>query len=196
MTNRLCTVYDVGTKAQSFRLEELKPKKVSLVRSSMNDLLTVFFVYNGIVRYELLLEGRTVNKEYYFKVLQCLREAIRRKCPDLWKNNLWLWHHDSTSAHTSLLVCDFLAEKKTRNYASVTIFTGLDSLRPFLFSKVKRPIKGQRFATIDEIKTEFSEELKAIQKNAYQKCFKDWKKRWHKCSLYSRVIILKWKKRY
>jgi len=34
---------------------------------------------------------------------------------------------------------------------------------------------------IEEIKTASLKELKAIPKNAYQKCFGDWKKRWHKC---------------
>ena len=34
---------------------------------------------------------------------------------------------------------------------------------------------------IEEIKTASLEELKAIPKSAYQKCFEDWKKRWRKC---------------
>ena len=42
-------------------------------------------------------------------------------------------------------------------------------------------MKGRRFATIEEIKTESLRELKDIPKSAYQKCFEDWKKRWHKC---------------
>ncbi|KYN22666.1 hypothetical protein ALC57_04927 [Trachymyrmex cornetzi] len=45
----------------------------------------------------------------------------------------------------------------------------------------KRPMKGRRFATIEEIKATSLEELKAIPKSAFQKCFDDWKKRWHKC---------------
>ena len=51
----------------------------------------------------------------------------------------------------------------------------------FLFPRLKRPMKGRRFATIEEIKTESLRELKDIPKSAYQKYFEDWKKRWHKC---------------
>ena len=51
----------------------------------------------------------------------------------------------------------------------------------FLFSRLKRPMKGRRFATIEEIKTESLSELKEIPKSAYQKCFEDWKKPWNKC---------------
>ncbi|UYV71241.1 hypothetical protein LAZ67_8002358 [Cordylochernes scorpioides] len=49
----------------------------------------------------------------------------------------------------------------------------------FLFSKLKRPMKGRRYATLDEIKTASKEELKKILKNDFLKCFEDWKNRWH-----------------
>ncbi|UYV82030.1 hypothetical protein LAZ67_21000503 [Cordylochernes scorpioides] len=42
-----------------------------------------------------------------------LREAIRQKRPDLWKNKNWLLHHDNAPAHTSLLVRDLLAKNNT-----------------------------------------------------------------------------------
>jgi hypothetical protein len=50
----------------------------------------------------------------------------------------------------------------------------------FLFSKLKRPIKGRRFATIEEVETTSPEKLKTTSKRAYQKCLEDWKKCWHK----------------
>ncbi|UYV66957.1 hypothetical protein LAZ67_4003451 [Cordylochernes scorpioides] len=53
-----------------------------------------------VVHHEFLPQGRTVKKEYYLKVMRNLREAIRQKRPDLWKN-------------TSLLVRDFLAKNNT-----------------------------------------------------------------------------------
>lgn len=49
------------------------------------------------------------------------------------------------------------------------------------YLKMKRPIKGRRFASIEEIQYASLEEPKAIQKSAYQKYFEDWKKRWLKC---------------
>jgi len=82
-------------------------------RSNVKVLLTVFFDYDGVVHHEFLPEGTTVNKEYYLQVMRRLREAIRRKRPDLWKNNSWLLHHDNAPAHTSLLVRNFLAKNNT-----------------------------------------------------------------------------------
>ena len=51
----------------------------------------------------------------------------------------------------------------------------------FRFPKLKKPMKGKRFATIDDIKSESKKELVAIPKRGFQKCFENWKKRWHKC---------------
>jgi hypothetical protein len=44
-------------------------------------------------------------------------------------------------------------------------------------------MKGQRLSTIEEIKTTSLEEFKAMPESSYQKCFEDWKKRWHKCTI-------------
>ncbi|UYV81522.1 hypothetical protein LAZ67_20001424 [Cordylochernes scorpioides] len=81
--------YDVETKAQSSQWKlphELRPKKARQVRSNVKVLLTVFFDCRGVVHHEFLPQGRTVNKEYYLQVMRNLREAIRQKRPDLWKN--------------------------------------------------------------------------------------------------------------
>lgn len=54
----------------------------------------------------------------------------------------------------------------------------------FLFSRLKLPLRGKRFETIEAIKENSQKELKAIPKSAYEKCFKDWKKRWNMCIAY------------
>ncbi|XP_055326361.1 protein GVQW3-like [Sitodiplosis mosellana] len=51
----------------------------------------------------------------------------------------------------------------------------------WLFSKLKRPLRGHCFDTIDQIKAESKKVLKAIPANDFLGCFEDWKKRWHKC---------------
>ncbi|UYV62839.1 hypothetical protein LAZ67_2002104 [Cordylochernes scorpioides] len=176
--------YDVETKAQSSQWKlphEPRPKKARQVRSNVKVLLTVFFDCRGVVHHKFLPQGRTVNKEYYLQVLHNLREAIRQKRPDLWKNKNWLLHHDNAPAHTSLLVRDFLAKNNTLMMPQPPYSPDLAPCDFFLFPKLKRPMKGRRYATLDEIKTASKEELKKILKNDFLKCFEDWKNRWHKC---------------
>jgi len=50
-------------------------------------MLAVFFDSDGVVHYEFLPQGQTVNKEYYLEVMQRLREAVRKKRPDAWRKN-------------------------------------------------------------------------------------------------------------
>jgi hypothetical protein len=61
------------------------PKKSRQVRSNVKVTLTVFFDCEDIIHHEFLPRGQTVNKEYYLKVMQRLREAMRRKRPDFWR---------------------------------------------------------------------------------------------------------------
>ena len=51
----------------------------------------------------------------------------------------------------------------------------------FLCPKIKRTLKGRRFTAIDDTKSASLKELKAIPKIEFEKCFEDWKMRWHKC---------------
>ncbi|UYV60165.1 hypothetical protein LAZ67_1000173 [Cordylochernes scorpioides] len=130
-------------------------------------------IYKGVVHHEFLPQGRTVNKEYYLQVMRNLREAIRQKRPDLWKNKNWLLHHDNAPAHTSLLVRDFLAKNNTLMMPQPPYSPDLAPCDFFLFPKLKRPMKGRRYATLDEIKTASKEELKKILKKYFLKCFED-----------------------
>ncbi|UYV68865.1 hypothetical protein LAZ67_6001340 [Cordylochernes scorpioides] len=139
--------YDVETKAQSYQWKlphEPRPKKARQVRSNVKVLLTVFFDCRGVMHHEFLPQGRTVNKEYYLQVMRNLREAIRQKRPDLWKNKNWLLHHNNAPAHTSLLVRDFLAKNNILMMPQPPYSPDLAPCDFFLFPKLKRPMKGRQ----------------------------------------------------
>ena len=155
------------------------------MRSNVKVMLTVFFDFNGIVHHEFLPRGQTVNEESYLQVQRRLREAIRKKRPDLWKNHSWLLHHDNAPAHTSLLVREFLAQNNTVMMPRPPYSPDMAPCGFFLFPKIKRTLKGRRFTAIDDIKSASLKELKAIPKIEFEKCFENWKKRWHKCIIYN-----------
>ena len=51
----------------------------------------------------------------------------------------------------------------------------------FLFLRMKGQMKGKRFADVREMKKKTLEVLNNINTAEFQKCFQQWKKRWHKC---------------
>ena len=43
----------------------------------------------------------------------------------------------------------------------------------FLFTKLKVPVRGTRFQSVEDIKDNSRRELKSIPENAFKKCFDD-----------------------
>jgi len=76
-------------------------------------MLVVFFVWKGVVHHEFVPHGQMVYKELYQEVLVSLRDAVRRKRPELCENQTWTLHHDNVSAHASLLIRIYLAKHQT-----------------------------------------------------------------------------------
>jgi len=107
--------YDPETKRQSAQWKTAnspRPKKFRRSKSSVKIMLLNFFDIRGIVHYEFVPTGQTVNQVYYLEVLERLREKVKRKRPELFANNSWILHHDNAPAHTALSVREFLATKQ------------------------------------------------------------------------------------
>ena len=105
--------YDPETKAQSSQWQHStspRPKKARQVQSNVKVMLTVFFDSCGVVHHESAPQGQNINKEYYLEVLRRLRDAVRRKRPDLWATGTWQLHHDNAPSHSSQLIQTFLAK--------------------------------------------------------------------------------------
>ena len=142
--------------------------------------LTVFFYASGVVHHQYLPEGSTVNQTSYIEVLKHLRDAIRRKRPELRRSGDWFFHHDNTLAHSALKTREFLAKHSITVLFHPPYSPDLAPCVFFLFPMLKRPLKG-RFETIPEIKANATKELKGIKKEAYLNCFRKWKHCWDKC---------------
>jgi transposase len=151
------------------------------VRSQVKVMLTVFFYSEGVVNYEFLPQGRTVNREYYLEVMQRLREAVRKKRPDAWRENRWMLQHDNAPSHSSFLVRDFLAKHATTVLPQPPYSPDLAPDDFFLFPKLKSTLKGRRFESIEAITTNSLAYLRSIPKPAFQECFRTLKKRWQRC---------------
>jgi len=121
--------------------------------------------------------GREYNKEFYLKVMKCLREAVRRERPEVWTNKTWMLHHDNAPAHESLLIREFLAKQETIVVPQPPYFPDLAPADFFLFQKIKSTLKGSLFQTIGEIKENSLLDLRAIPQNTFQDAFQNWEKR-------------------
>ncbi|GFW07526.1 histone-lysine n-methyltransferase setmar-like protein [Trichonephila clavipes] len=91
------------------------------------------------------IQPQTINKEYYVEVLKRLRNAIRRKRPQLWESGDWLLHHDNAPAHTSNLVQQYLSKHSIAQLRQPPYSPDIAPCDFWLFPRLKMPLKGHRF---------------------------------------------------
>ena len=85
-----------------------RPKKVRQVKSNVKTMMICFFDIKGLIHFEFVPHGQTVNQLFYLEVLKRLRDTVQRKRPELWWSGEWLLHQDNAPAHTALSVRQFL----------------------------------------------------------------------------------------
>jgi transposase len=90
-------------------------------------------------------------------------------------------HHDNAPAHASLLIREFLAKQETIVEPQPPYSPDLAPADFFLFRKLKSTLKGRPFWTVEEIKENSLQDLRAIPQNTFQDVFQNWKKRWEQC---------------
>ncbi|XP_074170634.1 COX assembly mitochondrial protein 2 homolog isoform X1 [Rhinolophus sinicus] len=176
--------YDPETKRQSAQWKSAnspQPKKFHQSKSRVKMMLLTFFDIRGIIHYEFVPTGQTVNQVYYLEVLKRLREQVRQKRPELFANNSWLLYHDNAPAHTALSVREFLASKQITVLEHPPYSPDLAPSDFFLYPKIKEILKGRHFDDIQDIKGNTTTALMAIPEREFQNCFEEWTRRWCRC---------------
>ncbi|KAL4092164.1 hypothetical protein QTP88_026717 [Uroleucon formosanum] len=175
--------YDPETKRQSMHWRtptSPRMKKARMSKSKFKAMLIVFFDIKGIIFVEWVPCGQTVNQYYYKEVLIKLRERVRKKRPDLWKNG-WVLHQDNAPAHSAFSIQRFLIEKKISVLQHPPYSPDLAPCDFFLFPKIKSFLKGTHFQTVDDVKMKTAELLKELNESDWQHCFQEWQRRMQQC---------------
>ena len=118
-------------------------------------------------------------------------EAIERECakkrPELWRSGEWFLHQDNAPAHMAVSVTRYLACLGWTVIPHPPYSPELAPCDFFLFSTMKKSLKGNRFATVQEVKTDSQEALNNIKLQHFQRTFTQWEKR------LDRVYYLQWR---
>ena len=131
-------------------------RKPTCIGNKVRELATVsffFFCIRGIVLYEFVPTGQTVNQVYYLEVVKRLREKVRRKRPEIFASNSRILHQDDAPAHTALSVRQFLATKQITVLEYPAYLPDLASSDFFLFLKAKEILRERHFDDIDDIRS-------------------------------------------
>jgi transposase len=155
-------------------------KKARMSRAQVKTMLIYFLDHKGIVHFEFLEQGRTVNQNCYLEILTRLREAVRRRRPKR-QPDAWILHHDNASAHDALDVREFVAKKSIMKLDYPPYSPDLTPCDLRLFPKLKTALKGHRFSDIANIHEHATTILQSIPEEEFQKFFEQWEHRLTKC---------------
>jgi len=144
-------------------------------------MLTAFFDIQRIVMAEWVPSDQTVNQQYYIEVLTKLRDRVRRKRPELWRNG-WILHQDKAPAHNALSVKQFLANKSIIVLEHPPYSSDLDPSDFYIFPKIKSVLKGTHFVSVEHVKAKTAENLNSLTEHDLQNCFEYWQQRMQLCA--------------
>ena len=135
----------------------LHPRKV---------LLCVWWDYKGILCFELLSSGDTINSDKYCTHLEKLREALAEKRPGLANKNNVIFHHDNARPH---VVAKSVTKKLSEfNWEILSHPPYSPNIAPsdyHLFRVSQHFLVGQIFENIDILKNSLENYFKEKQEN-------------------------------
>ena len=86
-------------------------------------MIFFFLDIRGIVHVDWVPEGQTVNQVYCKEVLTNIREGVRRRRPEMWKNGSWVLQQEKRTG-TQRPVCQEVLDKtQDHRVGTSTVFT-------------------------------------------------------------------------
>ncbi len=163
-------------------LGEPCPTKALRGRSRRKTMLILYFDSHGPLLCYFHDEG-TMDSDIYIASLKLLREAIRKKRPELWKDKSFILLQDNASPHTSLPTADFLFQVDMAEslWPHPQYSPDLSPCDFWAFPILKSLIRGHRFESLDDVKTTVRRTLKDIPVSEDQDCFDKLLLRYKKC---------------
>lgn len=175
--------YDPESKSQSFQWKspsEPTPKKAKMSRSAVKVMLTVFWDNSGIILYDYLQKGQTMNGEYYAELLKMLKREIAAKRRGKLRKGVLLLQ-DNAPSHRSVVATTAATKCGFEILPHPAYSPDLAPSDFFLFPNLKNELKGKRFDDENDVKQAAETFLNAQQQSFYSEGLFKVKARWQKC---------------
>ena len=142
-------------------------------------MASVFWDAKGIVFIDYLQKGKTINGEYYAKLLRELRQAIKSKQPGKLTKGVLL-HQDNASAHNSLVAMSAVHDCGFELIDHPPYSPDLAPSDYFLFPNLKKHLAGKRYET-DDVISAVEDFFEGQEENFYATGIRELQHRWKKC---------------
>ena len=160
-----------GEPSQPTSKPELHQKKV---------MLSIWWDYKGVVYYELLPRGRTINSEVYCQQLTKLNESLQRSRPELVNRKGVIFHHDNARPHTSLMTRQKLLDLGWELMPHPPYSPDLAPSDYHLFHSMQNSLNGKTFTNDDDVKSHLDQFIGSRDQDFYQRGIFKLPERWQK----------------
>lgn len=176
--------FNPETKTQSKewrKPDEGPPLKARAVPSVGKVMLTVFWDCEGIICMDYLPKGTTINAEYYSNVLSGpLRQALAKKRPGKLHKRPLL-QQDNARPHTARRTKEVLNDLRWELLPHPPYSPDLAPSDYHLFPNMKKPLRGVRFESLNDVKRAINRWIAETPKNFFEDGLKKLVTRWDKC---------------
>ena len=122
---------------------------------------------------ELVHKNRRLTIKDLADTIGISRGSLKTVSKDILGKQLVVLHHYNAPSHTALVLRDHFAKNSTHIVPQPPYAPDLAPCDFWLFPILKRPLRGHRFDTIEEIQAEWKKALMAIPEIEFNKCFDD-----------------------
>jgi hypothetical protein len=158
-----------------------RPKKPRMSKSKVKIMLFCFFDIRGIIYFEFVSEGTTVNQTFYLEVLKRLIDTVRRKRGELWRDRSFDYLPRHAPENSSLRVSQFLAEKYISAINYPLYSPDLAPADFWLFLTLKECAGRKAFSGLENIKPSVNKILTDVLFHDFKNGFEQWPKPWEHC---------------
>lgn len=159
---------------------ESRPKRPKTQTSAGKVMASVFWDTKGIIMVDYLAKGKTINSEYYIKLLVRLKQEIAIKRPHMQKKKI-VFHQDNAPIHKSAATMAKLAELHFELLHHPPYSPDLAPSDYFLFSELKKSLRGIRYGSDSEVIDAANEYFEGKDKTFYKGGIEKLEARWQKC---------------
>jgi histone-lysine N-methyltransferase SETMAR len=129
------------------------PSVVRQDRFGKKVMLSVWWNYEGVLHFELIPNGRSVDGELYCEQLDRVHEVLKTRYPALVNRKRVLYHHDNAPAHRSRLAKEKINEFDTFEILPHPAYSPDIAPSDYgLFRSMAHYLRGRHFANFDDVK--------------------------------------------
>ncbi len=109
--------------------QDSRPTKAIRSKSQQKCMLCLFFDARGVIFMEFLDRDERLNSDLYIALLCRMREAVRRKRPDLWRDWSFFLHQDNAPCHVSTQLLEYFHNVDLELWPHTPLQPGLGPVR-------------------------------------------------------------------